>query len=345
MRFANIVSDIRKLILNSNSPFFIFDNDPDGLCSFLVLYKKFRKGSFRCSTSSPHDMEFYEKIISEKDPDLIIFLDRPFLSQNFVDNCEVPIIWIDHHPPLNIKKILYLNSRHFGMTNPTSYLAYKIAGQEKFISALGCVADWHIPDFFEEVRREHYNLIGSAKKPGEILFKTNFGLIVRMLSFNLVGDEKEIEKSIEILTNSENIHEILNCKNQFDFLCRKFKKVNSKYRSLLEEAQQEISDDILILFTYSSGISLTGELSDELMFKNPEKVVIVARKHKENYKMSLRSMKFNLHKPLNESLKGLRGLGGGHEHACGANIYYRDFEKFVNSFRECLMQEKNSMIS
>jgi single-stranded DNA-specific DHH superfamily exonuclease len=334
----DVIRKIKESVKKASNPLFIFDNDPDGLCSFLILYRKFQKGEFKCATSAPHDMEFYERAIELNSPDLLIFLDRPFLAQSFVDNCEIPIIWIDHHPQIFIKKVLYLNSRNYGSKAPASFLSYKIARQDKFISALGCVADWYVPRFIEEIRKKHPEMLGNAKKPGEILFKTRFGELVRLLSFNLVGEEKEMERSLKILINLKDFSSILDCGKETEYLCEKYRKINSKYQKLLEKAKQNISEDVLILFTYSSKTSLSGELSDELMFNNPEKAVIIARKYKQDYKMSIRSMKFNVQEAATNAMKGLRGVCGGHEHACGANIYYKDFEKFVNDFRQNILK-------
>jgi hypothetical protein len=72
-------------------------------------------------------------------------------------------------------------------------------------------------------------------------------------------------------------------------------------------------------------MSFTGELSNELLYLYPDKVIIIARENlgdedepkiKKNCPSSI----------LNASLAGLTGYGGGHEYACGCCVKKEQFE-------------------
>ena len=77
----------------------------------------------------------------------------------------------------------------------------------------------------------------------------------------------------------------------------------------------------LLVFIYPDDkMSLTGELSNELLYKFPDKVIIVGRKKNEEVKMSIRSKNIVISSILEKALIGLEGYGGGHECACGANV-------------------------
>ena len=66
--------------------------------------------------------------------------------------------------------------------------------------------------------------------------------------------------------------------------------------------------------------------------------MLVAKEEQKNkiISISLRSQKVDLHELLNKALIGLNGSGGGHEHACGAHIAKKDFEKFINNLQDSL---------
>jgi single-stranded DNA-specific DHH superfamily exonuclease len=67
-----------------------------------------------------------------------------------------------------------------------------------------------------------------------------------------------------------------------------------------------------------------------MIYKHPEKVVIIAREKSGEMKCSLRSGKnVVLAKMLEKALVGIEGYGGGHEQACGAVIKKEDFKQFL----------------
>ena len=116
-----------------------------------------------------------------------------------------------------------------------------------------------------------------------------------------------------------------------------FAVVNEVYEELLGEAVElfEKEKSKLVVYIYKENkLSLSGDLSNELLYKFPEKVLIISRQKSGEMKMSLRSSGNILIPPiLKKALEGVEGYGGGHEHACGACVKVRDFEKFLNSIR------------
>ena len=55
------VTEIREHLHHANEPLFLFDNDPDGLCSFLLLQKYVKKGKGFPIKSFPDLNETYFK--------------------------------------------------------------------------------------------------------------------------------------------------------------------------------------------------------------------------------------------------------------------------------------------
>ncbi|NTV23754.1 MAG: DHH family phosphoesterase, partial [Nanoarchaeota archaeon] len=56
-----------------------------------------------------------------------------------------------------------------------------------------------------------------------------------------------------------------------------------------------------------------------------------------DYKLSLRSAKRKVLPILHKALEGLKGFGGGHEHACGANVNEADFDEFLENIKKQLV--------
>ena len=82
-------------------------------------------------------------------------------GQDFIDAITVPIYWIDHHTPTERDGIHYYNPRleKEDAYIPTTRMAYEIVQQDLWIAGIGCVADWHLPDFKEELIHSYPALI------------------------------------------------------------------------------------------------------------------------------------------------------------------------------------------
>ena len=77
-------------------------------------------------------------------------------------------------------------------------------------------------------------------------------------------------------------------------------------------------------------------MSNEAIYRYPDKIILIGREKNEEMKCSLRSSKAVLPPLIEKALVGLNGYGGGHEHACGLNIKKDDFEEFVRRFKEMI---------
>src|SRR3989344_1927941 len=120
------LQEIKKYLEKSDNPLIFFDDDSDGLASFLLIYKYLGKGKGIVVTHPILD-EGYVKKVQEYNPDLILVLDKHKIEQDFVDKVNVPVIWIDHHPIVDIKGVKYFNPKLYKMKEyPTSYWCYEI---------------------------------------------------------------------------------------------------------------------------------------------------------------------------------------------------------------------------
>jgi len=332
------IGQIREELDNCKKPLFFFHDDADGLCSFLLLYKYIREGKGVIVKSIPNlDEKFIRKTI-EYDPDKIFILDIAMVKQEFIDNVKAPVIWIDHHEPLKRDNVRYFNPRLAKKDDniPATHICYQITKKDLWIAMCGCIGDWFIPDFFEEFKKKYPDLIGeNAKNPGDVLFTTKLGRLIKILSSVLKGKTDDVMKCVKILTRIDDPYEILNKESaRSRYIYKRFEKINSDYDGLLKDALAAKTEDTLFVYSYKeSRMSFTGDLANELLYHFPNKTIVVAREKDDEMRMSLRSDK-KLPPIIKKALEGLEGYGGGHEYACGANVKTKDFKKFLDRIKK-----------
>lgn len=330
---------LQEGLKTAKNPLFLYDSDADGLCSFLLLYRMYREGKgVRVTDSSKIDEQLVRKV-QEIQPDKIFILDIPVLSQEFADAVKVPIFWIDHHQPQQIKNVQYFNPRlkDADAYVPTTRMAYQISQNEDdlWIATAGCLADWHMPDFIDRFIEKYPELLPAKDDLTAALYKHPVGKLVKLFFFLQKGPSPEVRKSIQILSKIKSPFEIFHQETSpGKFLCKRFEKVNAKYEEILAQAKKKITKGKIILFTYnSSQWSFTTNIANELSALYPKKVIIIAREKAGSMKCSIRAQ-FPIAGALEKALVGIEGHGGGHPNACGAVIKEEDWARFLEHFKE-----------
>ncbi len=342
-----LIDEARELINNSARPIFLFDDDPDGLSAFLILYRMIKAGKGMPLKGKALNEEFSEKVNAYQ-PDLVIVLDKHEVEQEFIDAVKTKIIWIDHHEPKKPHGVLYINPRKEKPENnlPTSHLAYLISGKDEWIAITGIISDWVMPDkkIWNKLNKEYPELLPKTIKTApEGLFNTEIGQLARIFSFNLKGKISDVMTSIKILTRINNPYELLERKHsQARLIMKKYDQHIKTYEETRERVEVN-KENPLIMYTYNdSKNSYTTDLSNELLFKHPNKVIIIGRESNGSYKCSLRASKIRIDKILEKVLQTIHGEGGGHEYACGAVIPSEEFEEFINLFKEEVEKESKN---
>ncbi|MEK6868151.1 MAG: hypothetical protein AABX98_05000, partial [Nanoarchaeota archaeon] len=226
--------------------------------------------------------------MEECQPDVIVILDKPMVDQDFIDKvrdvCSPIIIWIDHHPPQKNTGVLYYNPRvaEDSDNRPTNYWCWQVVKQERpqdmWIAMAGCIGDWFLPEFTADFCASYPKLM---KEPvatvQEALYETKIGKVTRVLSFIQKGPTKKTMNCIKILTRVNEPDDFLEQKtNQGKYLWKWFSEVNGAY----EELKQSVtgSDEPILLFVYTEDkMSFTSDLSNELLYKYPNKTILICR--------------------------------------------------------------------
>lgn len=320
-------------------PLIFYDDDPDGLTSFLQFYRYKDSAKGIIVKSSPELKERFYRNVNEYKPDTIFILDKPLVSQDFIDLCGgKKIIWLDHHAPQNNKGVKYFNPRvHNDNDNlPTSYWTYKIFKKDLWIAMAGIVGDWALPkDISNEFKEKYPELLpDDVNLAQDALFDTKIGKISRIFSFLLKGKTNEVMKAIKILTRIKSPDELLKHNTpQTKFLYNKYIKIEEEYQKLYSLV--DTSDKKIISYLYKDAkISFTSDLSNELLYRYPDRLIIIGREKDGDIKASFRSSKLILPPILQKALVNIEGYAGGHDHACGGSIKAKDFEKFFQQIKE-----------
>jgi len=331
---------IRDELKNCKNPLFFYDDDPDGLCSFLLLYRYIKEGrGIAVKTHPTLDARSAPKIV-ECNADKVFVLDVAHLEQDFIDASPVPVIWIDHHGPFDRHNVKYFNPRLIkkDANFPTTYLCYKVTQQDLWIAMVGCIADMHLPDFFHAFSEQYPAMLNSQKDVQDIYFNSDVGKLIKTFSFCLKGRTDDVKKNLSALTKINEPEEILNQTTAAGkFIFKQYAKTNKMYESLLNDALSYPSDKKMIVYSYTDEkMSFTGDLANELLYKFPKKIILIGRRKGDEVRMSIRSKGIMIPLLLEKALIGLEGYGGGHEYACGANVKAHDFSEFVERFEKLL---------
>lgn len=333
---------IKEELDSCKNPLFFFDDDPDGLCSFLLLYRYLKEGHGFVVKTHPTLNAGYANKIEEYHADKAFVLDVANLEQDFIDASKVPVIWIDHHGPYQRTNVKYFNPRLVKKDSniPTTYMCYQVVKQDLWIAALGCIADYYMPDFIGEFKEKYPELMSKNGKMsvGDLYFDSRLGTLIKAFSFCLKGKTSDVTANMKVLTRISSPNEILNQEtSQGRFIFKKYERINKPYEELLKSATEQATKDNVLVFAYSDDkMSFTGDISNELLYRFPEKIIIVGRKKDEDIRMSIRSSKIHVPPLLEKCLAGLEGYGGGHELACGANVKEKDFKEFVRRVKESI---------
>ncbi|PIN75453.1 hypothetical protein COV17_03880 [Candidatus Woesearchaeota archaeon CG10_big_fil_rev_8_21_14_0_10_36_11] len=333
------VKFIREELATAKNPLFFYDDDADGISSFLLLYRIHREGKGVILKTSPKlDMRLFRKV-EELNPDKIFVLDVPIIDQEFIDAVKRPIFWIDHHQPLQRENVHYFNPR---IDNPNAYIpttrmAWQISQREEdfWIAGIGVLGDYAMPDFIDEYRKMYPQLIQKKTDLPKTIFTQPISVLIKMFFFFLKGPTSDVRKSVSILSKVKSPDEILQQETpRGRYLYKRFEKLNEKYMELLEQAKKCATRSKILLFNYAENQwSFTANLANELTVLYPKKVIIISRNKSGEMKCSLRAQ-FPILTALEKALVGINGYGGGHENACGAVIKVEDWDRFLEQFKK-----------
>jgi len=338
------VLEIREHLEKAQNPLFFFDNDNDGLTSFLLLRRYIGRGKGIAIKTFPELEGGYHKRVQELNPDYVFILDKPVVSSEFLEKVKadnIPIVWIDHHQvdKPEIDGVDYYNPFFNDKSNePVSYLSYKIANRKEdmWIAMIGCISDCYVPDFYEEFEAKYPDLAKkNPKHPFDVLYNSEIGRIARILDFSLKDSITNVVNMIRFMTKISSPLDILEENSKTKQILGRYNEINGKYQVLMEKAREQVKGK-LIYFQYGGSLSLSANLANQLIFEFPSKIIVVVYIKGDVANISIRG-KENVRDLTLEAVKGIEGAtGGGHECATGAKMLVSDLPKFKAKIKELI---------
>ncbi len=333
------VDEINGHLAKAQNPVFFFDNDADGLSSFLLLQRFLGRGKGVPVRSFPEMSKDYFRRVLELKADYIFILDKPLVSKEFFDEVEkinVPVVWIDHHdvdsivpefvhyynPVLNKKK----------SSEPTTALCWQVVKKTRkedlWLAVVGCISDSYMPSFYKDFLKNFPELGVKTKNAFEVFYTTEIGRVARIFNFGLKDSTTNVVSMIKYLMKARSPGEVLESNNKNYSMHSKFDQIEVRYRKLIEKAKEVYNKENKILFfQYGGDLSISSDLSNELMYLFPDKIILVV--YVTGVKANISARGKNVKKVILKAIDGLEGAtGGGHEDAVGAKVRLEDLELF-----------------
>jgi single-stranded DNA-specific DHH superfamily exonuclease len=336
------ISEIRNFLESSQNPLFFFDNDADGLCSFLILRRYLGRGKGFPVKSTPMSVDYFRKV-KEFEPDCIFFLDQPEVSLEFFEEIQklnLPVVMIDHHDVdrKKIPKFVNYYNPIFNkkkLSEPTTFLCHQIFKDQKdeWLAITGCISDRFIPNFYKNFLKNYSDLAVKSNDAFEIYYSSSIGKIAQILSAGLKNTTTNVISMMKFLINVKTPYDILVECNENSFFYKRFEEINKKYMDLINKTKSCEIFGKVFYFKYSGEMSMSADLANRLSYLNPDKIIVVAYVKGENVNLSIRGK--NVKKKIVKILLETNGAsGGGHIDAVGAKMSLSSLEDFVKKIKE-----------
>ena len=115
----------------------------------------------------------------------------------------------------------------------------------------------------------------------------------------------------------------------------RFKQIFRKYEKLVEKAKALADDDKLLFFQYGGDLSISADLSNELTYLFPKKIIVISRIMGTKISFSTRGEK--IRSLVLKAIEGIEGAkGGGHENAVGGSMKVEDIERFKENLENLI---------
>src|SRR3989344_1069585 len=340
------IIELQEHFEKAQNPVFFYDNDVDGLCSFVLLRRYLGRGKGVAVRSHPDIDVRYAKKAQELQADYIFVLDRPFLGDAFVQELErlnLPIVWIDHHE-VDSKHHRHSQVHVFNPTlhtgeeksaEPVTYLCYSLTNRKEdlWFAILGCISDHYLPDFSSDFVKQYPELWGGTREirePFDAYYTTEIGMLARALSFGLKDSITHVVYLQNFLIACRSPHDLLEELISNSSFTHTYQDTKKKYDELLHRAREHVGKK-MVYFEYGGTVSMSADLANELSYLYPKQVIIVAYDKGLMSNLSLRGKR--VRSILELILPGFEGAsGGGHEDAVGARLRTADLERFKEAF-------------
>jgi len=324
------IAHIKEHLEKAQNPVFFFDNDADGLCSFLLLQRFIGKGRGVAVKSFPDLTKEYFRRVEEFNADYIFILDKPMVSNEFFEEAHkinIPVVWIDHH---KTEAIIPGYVNYYNSDEPTTCLCWQVTEkpEDLWVAVVGCIADSYLPDFYKEFQERYPDLSVKAKNAFDVFYKSPIGNISKMFSFGLKDRTTNVVNMLRFLMKVKTPYEVLEDTSKNHTMHERFEFIYKKHKKFMEKAiDLEKDSEKFLFFQYGGDMSISSDLANELIYLYPDKIIVVV--YVSGAKANISARGKNIKKIILKAIEGLENAtGGGHEEAVGAKVNISDLEEF-----------------
>ena len=331
------LEEIKERLNAAANPIFLFDNDQDGLCSFLLLQRYIGRGKGVVVKSFPNlDVGFFRRVI-ELEADAVFILDKPNVSAEFfeeVKKVNLPVTWIDHHQSASEipSWVGYYNSLLSGTKKgePVTDICYHVVEKKEdlWLAVAGCVADSFMPKYYSNFLKQFPNLGIKTSKPFQVLYSTEIGKLARLMGAGIMDTTTNMVSMFKILMKAKSPYDLLEKNTKNSFIHNRFEFLEERRKKLVHKAlnEGEVTDKY-IYFEYRGDTSMSADISNELCYLHPEKYIIVV--YLNGVKANISTRGNNVKTLVMESMEGINSArGGGHIMAAGGQVNVEELPLF-----------------
>ncbi len=212
---------------------------------------------------------------------------------------------------------------------------FRFAGwvDREMIAEANAVFKSHLPlvsDIAQEMRRF------LPAKAFDVFYKSQIGKIVKIFGFALKDRISNVVKMIKFLISVKSPYEVLEEGSKNHEMHIRFKQIYKKYQKLIEKAKTFAGENKVLFFQYAGDLSISADLSNELIYTFPEKLIVVVYVTGIKANISVRGK--NARTIILKVIKDIEGAtGGGHESAVGCQMKV----EYLKNFKENIEREIN----
>ena len=341
---AESLNELREVLEGSANPIFYYDNDADGLCSFLLLRRWLGRGYGIAIRGHPGLGNDFAKKAKELGADKVFVLDKPVIQDEFfeeIGNYGLEIVIVDHHKDsldyADREGVVLYNdySQEDNTGRPVSAICYDVIcnKEESWIAMMGCISDHYLPEFVEEFKEkfgEYWD--EKIKEPFDAYYGSEIGKFAMALNFGLKDSTSNIVKLQKYMSKIKSPDQVLAEVSGNDDFRRKYGFLKSKFESLISDEGNIKESGKILFFDYSGDVSMSSDIANYLSYKYKDKILIVSYVSQGFANISIRGSK--VRDVLEKVLERVSGSGGGHEDAVGARIGSKDLSMFKEEFEK-----------
>jgi single-stranded DNA-specific DHH superfamily exonuclease len=335
----------------------IHDDDPDGICSAVLL----SKCCLKVTSENPaiHSTEYGQsltpkllRMLRRDEAQAVIFTDVPAIPHNLLSEAaeEAEILILDHHYPDDYQKVVYANPRLLKASAylPSSYLAFHVAiglglPQELcWIAGIGVLSDHGVENckpLFTLIRSEFPELVGKAKlEDASLMDLAPMGLLTKTISSAIVASRRQgAQVAFKTLNSAETYRDILEGSSSEARRLREWNQiVEDEFQNITRDVRRNVvrRGGNVVVYRFQSRLRIKSLVANYLPRLFKDEIVLVIQKDGKYTHVSLRRgdrIRTDLRSLVQEGIKEIPDAsGGGHPEASAARLPSEWVDQFMD---------------